>query len=132
MTSALQSFQALVCGTRGRYDEVMEQSGGTFARVMVVFLAVGIGAAGLYAFQNYRTSARLEAERNDIQGKLASCTKSQDDEKRAREATEKDRHCDHRRFERVRAPSSTSCAGRRKRRTSASPSSARSRRSSAR
>jgi chemotaxis protein MotB len=67
----------------------MEQSGGTLARVMVVFLAVGIGAAGLYGFQNYRTSARLEAERNDIQGKLASCTKSQDDEKRAREATEK-------------------------------------------
>lgn len=60
-----------------------------FAVVLAVVLAVGLGAVGLHAVQVDRENVRVSAERNDAVDKLAKCGKGQDDEKRAREASEK-------------------------------------------
>lgn len=62
---------------------------GSLARVFAVVLAVGLGALGLHAFQVERENSRILAERNDAVDKLGKCGKGQDDEKRAREASEK-------------------------------------------
>lgn len=62
---------------------------GSLARVFSVVLLVGLGALGLHAVQAERANARIDAERIDAVTKLAQCSKSQDEEKRAREASEK-------------------------------------------
>ena len=62
---------------------------GTPAKGAAVLLLMGCGALGLYAYQQKRSAGINGQARADLNGKLESCTKDLDTEKKSRESCEK-------------------------------------------
>ena len=65
------------------------RSGGGLAKAISVILLVGLGALGLYAFQEHRTGTRCTHESAELNSKLEECRTGRDTEKKNREASEK-------------------------------------------
>lgn len=66
-----------------------QRSGGGLAKAFSVVLLIGLGALGLYAFQEHRAHARFSRESSDLGAKLDDCRAARDTEKKKSEASEK-------------------------------------------
>jgi chemotaxis protein MotB len=62
---------------------------GTLAKAITVIVLMGTGAIGLYAYQQHRDADAQRRQNADTSVQLGDCTKTRDDEKKAREGFEK-------------------------------------------
>lgn len=62
---------------------------GTLAKAVTVVVLMGTGALGLWAYQQKREADSQRKQNTDTSVQLSDCTKTRDDEKKAREGFEK-------------------------------------------
>lgn len=62
---------------------------GTGAKAVTILVLIATGAIGLYAYQQRREATTQRQQNADTSSQLVDCTKTRDDEKKAREGFEK-------------------------------------------